>query len=159
MLKFRSGHVKHAVCLGVLLTATAPVLANEQSDAAGVKAAAAAFYSALSHRDMAAMEEICSVEAPTILINPRDKSASVGWPAAKTNWNSAFAFWTDLKITPRDMSVRVLGDVASVASVALVEGRTRDGKPATFMALNTQVFERNGGKWVLVSHHSSRAPD
>lgn len=159
MLNLGSGYVKHALCLSGMLATMGPVLAQEQPEAAGVKAAAEAFYSALSQRDMAKMEEVWATDAPTILINPRDEIASVGWPAAKTNWKNVFAFWSDLEVTPRDLKVRVFGDVASVASVALVQGRTKDGKPATFKALNTQVFEKHGGKWALVSHHSSRAPD
>jgi ketosteroid isomerase-like protein len=159
MLNFKSGSPIHALSLATMLATTVPVLAQEQPESAGVKLAAQAFYNALSQRDMAAMEEVWAIDAPTVLINPRDKSASIGWQAVKTNWKEAFAFWSDLKVSPRDMNVRVFGDVASVASVALVEGRTRDGKPATFTALNTQLFEKKDDRWVLVSHHSSRAPD
>lgn len=148
------------IFLTAALAATAgPVYSQGASDLAGVATAAQAFYAALSQRDLAAMERVWAVAGPVFLINPRDKTPTIGWNAVKENWNSAFSFWTDLKVTPHDMQVRVNGDSAAVTNTALVEGHTKDGKAASFTALNTQVFERKGGAWLLVSHHSSRALD
>lgn len=148
-----------AICAASMLGAAGSPMAQEQPSAPAVKAATEAFYSALSRRDIAAMEAVWATDRSTTLINPRDKSASIGWEAARANWNVAFSFWSDLKVTSRDMTVLVIGDTAAVSSTASVEGRTNDGKPAAFTALNTQVFEKRGGRWLLVSHHSSRSPE
>ena len=40
-----------------------------------------------------------------------------------------------------------------------VQGRTKEDKPLSFRVIQTDVFEKRGDRWLLVSHHASRIPD
>jgi hypothetical protein len=56
-----------------------------------------------------------------------------------------------------DQHVRVLGDVA-FNSGAYTFKDNRDGKESSTPSRFSLVFQRQGDKWVLLHHHSSRMP-
>ena len=54
--------------------------------------------------------------------------------------------------------MRVSGNVAWATGTADVVGKTKDGAAVTFTALNSDIFEKRGDKWLMVSHSGWRAP-
>ena len=130
----------------------------QQSDPDMVKAALDAFYAALSARDMGKMDAVWAHDVDATLVNPRDKSISVGWDAIKKNWDVVFGSWSELKVTRTGGPIRVSGNVAWAMGSADVAGKTKDGAPVTFTALNTDIIEKRGDKWLMVSHSGWRAP-
>ena len=145
-----------AAAVGLALTNDQ--VAAQQSEADKVKAALDAFYAALSARDMGKMDAVWAHDADAMLINPRDKSVSVGWEAIKKNWETVFATWTDLKVTRAGGPIRVVGTVAWATGSADVVGTMKDAAAVSFTALNSDILEKRGDKWLLVSHSGWRAP-
>jgi ketosteroid isomerase-like protein len=130
----------------------------QQSDPDKVKMALDAFYAALSARDMGKMDPVWAHEAHAMLVNPRDKSISVGWDAIRKNWETVFASWSELKVTRTGGPIRVSGNVAWAMGTAEVAGKSKDGAAVNFVALNSDILEKRGDNWLMVSHSGWRAP-
>jgi ketosteroid isomerase-like protein len=122
----------------------------QQSDQDKVKAALDAFYAALSARDMAKMDAVWAHDADAMLVNPRDKAITSGWDAIVKNWEVVFASWSEIKVTRTGGPIHVSGNVAWAMGTADVAGK--------FSALNSDILEKRGDKWLLVSHGGWRAP-
>ncbi|MEA2989101.1 MAG: SnoaL-like domain [Alphaproteobacteria bacterium] len=132
----------------------------QRSDADNVKAAVEGFFAALSARDIGKMTAVWVQEPAVILINPRDKAPSVGWDAAKKNWETTFEFWAELKAAPKEASrIHVNQATAISSTVAAVEGKNKAGQTVSFTALVTQMFEKRGERWLMVASHASRMPE
>jgi ketosteroid isomerase-like protein len=133
--------------------------ASSYAQEADVKAAIAAYHAALESLDMSKMEPLSAHDASVILINPPDKSISVGWDAAKKNWEGTFNFYSELKITQvAGPYVSVKGDVAW--STGIVHGVWKSkGGSGEGGVFETDVFEKRGGHWLLVSHSARPIPD
>ena len=142
----------------VVLTALPSISIAQKLDTDNVKAALDAFYAALSARDMSKMDAVWAHDADVMLVNPRDKSVSVGWDTVKANWEKVFGAWTELKVTRTHGPIRVSGNVAWAMGNAEVVGKSKDGAAVSFVALNSDIFEKRGEKWLRVSHSGWRAP-
>jgi ketosteroid isomerase-like protein len=145
--------------LRVLLLASAVTLAGggagfaQQSDVDQVKAALAALQAAISSLDMARMEPLWVRDANVTLINPRDKTISIGWDQAKKNWETVFGLWSELKVTTKDgPHVSVNGNLAWTTTVADVVGKMKSGAAVNAPTFEADVFEKRDGRWLLVSH-------
>lgn len=62
----------------------------QQSDIDSVKAAVAAFHAALGTLDVSKMDPLWAHDAYVMVIQPRDKSISVGWDAVKKDLQLGF---------------------------------------------------------------------
>jgi ketosteroid isomerase-like protein len=134
--------------------------AQQPPDAEAVRAAASAFYAALSARDIRAMEALWSRDADPMMIHPAGPHArapAVGWEAVRRSMEVVFARFAEFSVTLRDPQVRVGQGGALLVGVTPVRGRTPDGEVA-YTALGTTVFERRDGRWLVVHHHASPAP-
>ncbi len=97
------------------------------------------------------MELLSAHDANALLINPRDKSISVGWDAVEKNWKWSFGrFPTKFKITQLEGPQIVVS-----GSAAWSTGGVGSEKSGVF---ENDVFEKRGGSWLLVSHTALRAP-
>jgi ketosteroid isomerase-like protein len=106
-------------------------------------------------RDFAKLEPLWAHDADVMLVNPNDKTISVGWDAVKKDWLSAFsANPAEVTITQQDgPHIAVTGNVAwSTGKVGTTGATTQSG------VFETDVFAKQGGKWLLVSHTASRVP-
>jgi ketosteroid isomerase-like protein len=132
--------------------------AAQQPDADKVKAALDAFYAALSALDMGKMDVVWAHDVDAMLVNPRDKSISVGWDAIKKNWETVFGGWSELKVARTGGTIHISGNVAWAMGTADVVGKSKDGAAVNFTALNADVLEKRGDNWLMVSHGGWRAP-
>lgn len=130
----------------------------QQSDIEKVKAALDAFNTALSSLDIGKMDAVWGHDADAMLINPRDKSISVGWDAIKKNWEATFNFWSELKVTRTEGPIHVSGNVAWSTGVADVVGKSKAGAAVSTPTFEADVFERRGDRWLMVSHSAWRIP-
>jgi hypothetical protein len=65
------------------------------------------------------MEPPWNHDAHVILINPSDKSVSVGWDAVKKDWEKHFNFLSELKVTQADgPHISTKGEVAWATGIA-----------------------------------------
>lgn len=150
-----------SVARALLLTGVIMLACNAkayaQTDIAAVKAAISSFHAALGALDIAKMEPLWAHNATVMLINPRDKSVTIGWDAVKKNWETVFSFWSELNVTQAaGPYVRVDGDVAWSTGVANVKGKPKTGSPVNAPTFETDIFQKQGGEWQLVSHTASR---
>jgi ketosteroid isomerase-like protein len=130
----------------------------QQSDTDKVKAALDDFHAALSSLDIDKMDAIWAHDADAMLINPRDKSISVGWDAIKKNWEATFNVWSELKVTRTGGPIHVSGNIAWATGIADVVGKSKTGTAVTAPTFESSVFEKRGERWLLVSHSAWRVP-
>lgn len=132
---------------------------GQQSDIDAVKAAIAAYHAAIGPLAMSKMDPLWAHDANVMLLNPRDKSVSVGWDAVNKNWEAAGNFWSELNITQTNGPyVQVKGDVAWSTGIVNAVGKSKAGAAISGPTAETDVFEKRGGKWLLVSHTASSRP-
>ena len=135
--------------------------AQQRSDGDNVKAAVDAFHAALSNLDIGKMQDVWAQEPYVVLVNPRDKAPAVGWVAVKKDWqDGVFGFWAELKLSPKQApQIHINQGTASTTGVTGVEGKNKSGQALSFTIIETQVYEKRGDRWLMISHHASRVPD
>jgi ketosteroid isomerase-like protein len=142
----------------VLGIGTVALKAQTSSETDAVGAANQAFEAALSMRDIRAMEMVWSQGPEAMVIHPNAKAVEIGWDAVKKSWEGAFGRFSELSATMKDPQVRVVGDAAWVVGVEEVKGKRASGEAIGYSALATNIFEKRGGRWVMVLHQVSRIP-
>jgi|SRR5271155_17642 len=131
----------------------------QQSDIDSVKAVVAAYHAALGSLDISKMDPLWAHDAYVTVINPRYKGISVGWDAVKKNWESTLNSWSELKVTQVDgPHIHVDGNVAWSVGIANAAGKTKGGDAISAPTYETDVFEKRGSQWLLVSHAAWRVP-
>ena len=137
----------------VLLTGSAKSYAQESD----IKAAINAYHVALD--STCQMEPLWARDASVILVNPSDKSISVGWDAVKKDWQAQFNFLSELKVTQVDGPyVSVKGDVAWATGITNAVAKSKAGVDVGGPVYESDVFEKRSGQWLLVSHVALRGP-
>jgi ketosteroid isomerase-like protein len=127
-----------------------------QSNVNDIKAAVDAYHAALSALDMSKMESLWAHDDYVMLVNPQDQHVSIGWDAVKKDWEMQFSALADLKVTQADgPNIYVKGDVAWSTGIASAVIKLKSGMSATAPTFETDVFEKRGGGWLLVSHTAS----
>ena len=150
------------VFVGVALLAGGGIgYAQQRSDSDNVNAAINAFHAALSNLDIGKMQNVWAQEPYVVLINPRDKAPAVGWDAVKKDWQErVFGFWGELTLSPKQAPhVHIDQGTAWTTAVVGVEGKNKSGQALSFTIVETQVYEKRGDRWLMVSHHASRVPE
>ena len=148
-----------AVLVACSLCACATVPRDRETDVAAIQAADQAFYAALSGRSNKDMGTVWADEPYVLNIGPRSKTMDIGWGAVKNYWESAFEFFSDIKVTKTDVKIQTDGKLAWVVGVehAVLQPKT-GGEPLRFDTFATHVFEKENGHWLLVSHHAQVIP-
>jgi ketosteroid isomerase-like protein len=123
-----------------------------------VQAANQAFYAALSGRDMQRVDHIWSHEPQVSAIHPVSQAVLSGWEAVRKSWEEPLARFEQLTISMTDAQVRVDHNVAWIVGEEHIQARPVGGEVVTWRGLATNVFEKQGGTWLLVHHHGSRPP-
>jgi ketosteroid isomerase-like protein len=141
-----------------MLLASSPSIAQSAAEAAAVRSINDAFDAALSRRDIAAVEAAWVKDPLVTAIHPSSKGVVVGWEAVRKSWEGAFAAFPELSVQLKDPQIRINGNNAIVSGVEVIRGRRPNGDVVEFMALTTNVYERQGGQWLMVHHQASRAP-
>ena len=132
----------------------------QQSDVDAVKAANATYLAAIGSLDIKKMEPLWAYESYVTLIGPGDKIIAVGWDAVKKNWEDGpFKNSAELKVTAVDVPhIHVNGNVAWSTGINHAEGKMKNGNSFNGDIFNTQVYEKQGGRWLLVSNTALPVP-
>ena len=105
------------------------------------------------------MDPLWAHDAYVILINPQDKSISIGWDAVKKNWESTFNSDSELKVTQADgPHIHVNGNVAWSTGIANAVVKPKVGDAVNARTYEADVFQKSGTQWLLVSHAAWRVP-
>lgn len=130
-----------------------------QVDIDAIKAADQAFYAALSARNISGMASVWADKPYVICIGPRSQAMNVGWDAVKKYWEWAFDFFSQMRAFKSEAHLQTGGKLAWVVGVEHAMLKLRSGgELLKFDAFSTHVFEKENGKWLLVSHHAQVIP-
>jgi ketosteroid isomerase-like protein len=133
-----------------------PARAQQSTDIEAVKAANQVFYTTLSARDSKAMEGLWVNKPYVINIGPRSKTIAVGYADAVTKWSASLPeVFSELKATMTSTAqVQTDGKVAWVIGTESASGKNKAGEPFAFDTFVTNIFEKDGTRWLMVSHHA-----
>jgi ketosteroid isomerase-like protein len=146
-----------ATLLGVTFAAGNAV-AQKASETDAVKHANQAFYTALSARDIGAMQKVWSGDADIQNMGPFSKSADVGWNAMKTGFERTFNNFQELKASMDEPRIKINGSTAWVSGIEKVQRKNKAGETGSGTNLGTSIFVKQGGRWRMVYHHASAVP-
>lgn len=147
--------VLSAIVLLVLLSACATSnVGGGAGDKNEVAAATAAWRIAYDSRDPVRIT--ATYDSDAVLWGTTSKTVAVN-PAAIADYFKDAGKRPDARVAFGEQHIRVYGDVA-VNTGYYTFSNIRDGKPVSLPARFTMVFRNRDGKWLIVAHHSSRAP-
>lgn len=129
--------------------------AQKRADVKRVNVASQAFIAAIAARDILAMDMIWAHEPYATFIGPLSTTVIVGWDGVRKAWEMRFGQFDRVTISAAESRVRTNGRVAWVVGVEKVELLRKDGNTLRFDAFVTNVFEKQGGRWLLVSHQAT----
>ena len=133
------------------------VRAQSQADVAAVLEANNGYYAALSALDMAAMGNVWAHEDYVSQVGPRNATPLTGWTTIQPYLAKTWANFSELKVKPVEPRARVNGNVGWVIGQEEVgsTSRLKNGTPISSRpTIVTNIFEKHGDKWLLVSHHA-----
>jgi ketosteroid isomerase-like protein len=141
-----------------MFSAVGSASAQQSSDIEAVKAANAAFYVALSARDAKKMETLWANKPYVVNMGPRIKTFAVGYDEAVAKWWPAgFEFFLELNVSMTTAQVHTNGNVGWVVGNESATAVTKTG-PVKFQTFVTNIFEKDGDRWLMVSHHAQPIP-
>jgi ketosteroid isomerase-like protein len=143
----------------LVILAGSSTRAAQQPDTKAVAAANHAFVTAMSSRDLKGMEQIWAHQPYVTNVGPRSKVRNTGFDAIDKYWQSVFKYFSNITVTPHDLQIRVNGNTAWVVGMETAQLQPKaGGDPLTFETFVTNIFEKVGGRWLLVSHHAQAIP-
>jgi ketosteroid isomerase-like protein len=138
---------------------TGSTFAQQPPDNEAVKAASKAFYSALSVLDDgSAMEKVWARTPYVTYVGPQSKSIIVGWDAQKQYWNDFNKLFSQRAVSLVDDRIHVNGNLAWEIGVETGQAQMKDGTTRKVDWIVTNVYEKLGGQWFMVSHHVQPRP-
>jgi ketosteroid isomerase-like protein len=106
-----------------------------------IKAANAAYYKALSARDLHAMEKVWTCASDNMLIAPpSNPHAHVGWAAIKRNWQAYWPVFDAYSVSMRVKKVNITGPVAWVHGIEMSKRRKKSGEVSAGRNYGTNIF-------------------
>lgn len=111
-----------------------------------------AFYRALSHCDLEAMDRVW-LHAPWVRCVHPGWELLIGWEAVRASWEGIFGNTRSHKIEAGDVTVRLVEGFSWVSAVERIRGQGG----VSFTAA-TNLFQRTDDGWRMVLHHASIIP-
>lgn len=149
----------------ILALAILPVLSASDAvsqplpDVDAVRRASKAFYSALPVLDDgSAMQQVWANTPYVTYVGPQSKSVIVGWEAQKKYWNEFNKLFSQRTVSLVDDRVHVNGNLAWEIGVETGQAQMKDGTTRKVDWIVTNVYEKLGGQWLIVSHHVQPRP-
>ena len=134
-------------------------VAQQAADVDGVKAASKEFYAALAVLDNGeAMEKVWAHTPYITYVGPRAKNIIVGWDALNKYWQDTNKLFAERKPTLSDQHIHVNGNLAWEMGQESGTQKLKDGKAGPIDFITTNVYEKIGGRWLIVSHHVQPKP-
>jgi ketosteroid isomerase-like protein len=81
-----------------------------------------------------------------------------GWDAQKKYWADTDKLFSTRNITLSDQHIHVNGNLAWEMGQESGTPKMKDGKDTVADYIVTNVYERIGGRWLIVSHHVQPKP-
>jgi ketosteroid isomerase-like protein len=122
-------------------------------DRAAVQAANELFYQAFESLDLAQMDRVWLHGDRVACVHPGWNRLH-GWEEVRRSWAAIFQSTSEMRFTITDVRAELSGDLGWVHCTENILSETR-GSLAITAILATNVFERWGGRWLMVHHHAS----
>jgi len=159
----RASKLATALSIGAALTLggafVTPASAAEP-DTQGVLAANNGFYAALNKMftgNSTPMELVWSHAADVTYMGPTG-GIDHGWSAVLKNWQGQAALKLGGKVEPAETQMIVGQDVAVVTVYEEGENTNAKGEVAHLKLRATSTFRKEGGRWMMVGHHTDPLP-
>ncbi len=123
-----------------------------------VKEANDAYYAALSARSSSKIEDIWAHNGRVTNIFAVNPAPTVGWDGVKAAYDNLFERFPKLLVSMPEPMIRVEGPAALVVGVETQEAQLANGSAVKAKLPATNVFHKEGGKWLMVHHQTSRPP-
>ena len=149
------------VCITVfgLSTAMSGTAQSEESDLDQVKAANQAYYSALSARDLPAMERVWTRSPRDVNVAPPVRPAAhKGWDAIKKNYQTFWASLDELTVSMAEPHIVIHDSVAWVFGIEQAKRKDKNGQVSGGPNFGTSIFVKVDGRWLMVFHQAALIP-
>ena len=131
------------------------------SDADDVKATIDGFHAALMALDIAKMDAVWAHDDRVMDKEPvaRGNAVTLGWEATRNNFEGLFGATAELKLTQTEgPHIQVQGDVAWAMGVVFGGQTLKTGQVFGLAVFEADVFRKQDGRWLYVSHATSLLP-
>lgn len=152
-ISFARRGVLPMLSLAVLLAAV-PAMPAKADDKADVDAATARWIDAFNRKNM---QDIVALYAPDAVFFGTVSPVLRDTPALVREYFTAQPVRPDVSISLEEHRVQVFGNVA-ISTGFYTRSGMEEGKMVRSPARFTFVYEKRGGQWVIVTHHSSALP-
>jgi ketosteroid isomerase-like protein len=126
------------------------------SDADDVKATINEFHAALTALDLAKMDAVWAHDDRVMDKEPLAKAVTLGWEGTRKNFEGAFGATAEQKITQGEgPHIQVQGDTAWAMGVATGSGKLKTGQVFGGPVFEADVFKKQDGRWLYLSHAAS----
>lgn len=149
------------VCLTILSFGVASfgVAMAQSPDIDQVRTANAAYYAALSARDLAAMDKVWSRSAHDVNIAPPIRPAAhVGWDLIRKNYQEFWSTLDELTVSMEKPEIEVRGSVAWVYGIEQSKRRAKSGETSSGPNFGTSIFVKDSDGWKMVFHQAALIP-
>jgi ketosteroid isomerase-like protein len=146
------------VVVSVMLAGMSASWAQQTAaDEDGVKAASKAFYAVLSGTDVAAMKEVWAHTPYVVYVGPSNTSIARGWAAVEAAWEQSFAS-RSRSVALTESYIHTDGNIAWEVGTENGTVKAKDGSQSKIDNIVTNVYEKQNGRWLMVSHHVQSKP-
>lgn len=114
------------------------------------------FYRALENGKLDLMEEVWLKDTRAKCIHP-GWPMLWGWEAIRQSWKNIFDSGAPIKVQISNVAVEISGDLAWVTCIEHISYVIRDQIQIN-LAQATNIFERQGSRWLMIHHHASPMP-
>ena len=124
-----------------------------------VRNASNQFYAALNkmvNGSSQSLSDIWSHSSAVTTMHPIG-GRQVGWKDVWTTWDQTAQVASEGQVKLRDQSIRVVGDMAYEIGVENAGFRIA-GQKVTDQVRVTNIYQKEGGTWKIVHHHSDLSP-
>jgi ketosteroid isomerase-like protein len=142
----------------ILILGTVNLHAEQKSEIEAVAEANLGFDTAISGRDINAMEKLWAAEPYVIAVHPASKALIVGWDAVRRSWEGTFDRFAEISVSMKEPHIHVAQNVGWVVGIESVQGKSKNGDAVSFTAFTTNIYEKRDGHWLMVLHITSRVP-
>jgi ketosteroid isomerase-like protein len=139
----------------LLLPAAAAAQSQPNTDAELIRAANQQLAAAIRARDISAIDKVWAHETYASFIGPLSTTVVVGWDGVRKAWQMRFGQFDRVTIATDDPHIRINGRAAWAVGMEKIELLRKDGKTVSFDAFVTNIFENQGGQWLLVAHQAT----
>lgn len=130
---------------------------QQPADIDAVKAASKAFYSALN-TGPEAMLKAYPKSADIVYMSPLMKTALFGWDNVKPQIEAEWVGVPARAVTINGSRIQVRSPLAWEVGNEVGSAKLKDGTEIKIDLFVTNVYEKIGGQWLMVSHHAQPRP-